>query len=184
MSTLKVASINNEAAVSGGLSISPAGLVSGAGLDLITAQSFTAVSSLSVNNCFDADYENYRIVLHCSQSATNTTRLRLRAAGVDDTASIYTYAVGQFIPGWGTLENATSTSGCVGYCSAAAYEVAAMDIFKPAVAVPTFILSDGSYGLRLTGQTYHSAATAFDGFTLYPASGTFTGNLRVYGYRN
>jgi hypothetical protein len=50
MSELRVASINNPSAGSGGLAISAAGNVTGAGLDLIVTQSFSAVSSVSLDN--------------------------------------------------------------------------------------------------------------------------------------
>ena len=35
-----------------------------------------------------------------------------------------------------------------------------------------------------TEQGSHSLATAYDGMTIYPPSGTITGSVRVYGYRN
>jgi hypothetical protein len=30
----------------------------------------------------------------------------------------------------------------------------------------------------------HDVATAYDGFTIFPSSGTIAGTIRVYGYKN
>jgi hypothetical protein len=61
-------------------------------------------------------------------------------------------------------------------------------IYKPNLATATqFNTSNGwSYeGARIglyTGS--HSLTTAYTGFSLIPATGTITGTVRVYGYRN
>ena len=31
---------------------------------------------------------------------------------------------------------------------------------------------------------YHSLTTAYDGITIYPASGNITGTIAIFGYRN
>ena len=84
MSELRVASINNPSAGSGGLAISAAGNVTGAGLDLIVTQSFSAVSSVSLDNCFSGDYDNYRVLVHVkSAAASGFIMMRLRSSGTD-----------------------------------------------------------------------------------------------------
>jgi hypothetical protein len=62
------------------------------------------------------------------------------------------------------------------------------NIFSPNLAQFTQILSHGNYGaasstIYMTSGA-HEVATAYDGMTLYPTSGTITGTLRVYGYQN
>jgi hypothetical protein len=62
---------------------------------------------------------------------------------------------------------------------------------SPALAAQTHAIarglarrsSDGTPLLR-TASAAHNLATAYDGFTFYPAAGTITGTVRVYGYTN
>ena len=160
------------------------------GLVKIVDQSFTAVSSVSVNNCFTSAYENYRITIVGTGSADQGMNLRYRASGADDSGANYrrqalgadsttvygdratgtTFAlVGNFTPDRGSL---------------------AMDVFSPNLAVNTthfsHITARGG-GALINMQILNGAlstSTQYDGFTIYPASGTITGTLRVYGYQN
>jgi len=60
------------------------------------------------------------------------------------------------------------------------------DIFAPALAVRTGFLS---LGFRTSGETNwvgggsHTQTVAYDGFDFFPASGTITGTIFVYGYK-
>ena len=65
------------------------------------------------------------------------------------------------------------------------------DITNPQLIAYTMIMADSSTrssNISFNNQTMMSAGfdqtTAFDGFTLLPTSGTVTGTVRVYGYKN
>lgn len=189
MSTLKVATINNPSASSGGLAISAAGLVTGSGLDLVTTQSFSAVSTVAVNNCFTSTYQNYRLFIDLTTaSATGFTNFQLSASGVASTAS-YARSAGYTAYGSSTAsaesQNNASSYNLI-YSTTANGGVAIVDLMRPAQAVRTFIgqqiINFGSNGGWGNGE--HAVATAYDGFVLTPASGTISGSLRIYGYRN
>lgn len=180
MSVLKVSAINNAAAGSGGLAISSSGLVTGAGMDLIVSQSFSAVSSASVDDCFTSDYDNYRVVIRSNAGIS----FRYRAGGVDNSASSY---VEQY------LSAAASSSG-VGRPAAGTSHIVSssgttrivMDVFSPALAEPTTVLCSSQEGgattILVSHAYHHNVSSAFDGISVLGTS--MTGTLRVYGYRN
>lgn len=189
MSTLKVAAINHPSASSGGLAISSSGNVTGAGLDLITTQSFTAVSSVSVNNCFSATYDNYLIDFQLT-SATSATALdaRVRASGTDATSN---YVRQYFYTTGATMAQNTDTAQTVsGASSTYANAVhVRMIAWNPQASLPTILRTSAHYRTGATTTVLyettllHTTASAYDGFTVFPDSGTITGSLSVFGYR-
>ena len=188
MSELRVASINNPSAGSGGLAISAAGNVTGAGLDLITTQSFSAVASISLDNVFSGDYDNYALVFRATGSTDAALALRFRTSSTDQTAANYDY---QILKASSTTVSGArttlSTSVDIGAVRTDPVEVYA-DIASPYASEQTGILTrerDASAGARyaLTAGRY-GATDSFDGFTVYPASGTMTGIVSVYGYKS
>lgn len=46
----------------------------------------------------------------------------------------------------------------------------------------TSIVSNGAFQSVVGGNT-HTLATSYDGFTVYSSAGTFSGNIKVYGYK-
>jgi hypothetical protein len=158
----------------------------------VTSQSFTTASSVSVNNCFTSTYRNYRILINITAaSATDTRLLRLRAAGSDNTSANYYWGgVQQAGVNDATIYNIRSaglaTSHRLAY--SASNCLIALDVFSPQESVVT---SFSSQGVGATGDVWtewvggrSSVTTSYDGFTLFPNSGTITGTLSVYGLRN
>lgn len=190
MSTLKVAAINNPSASSGGLAISASGNVTGAGLDLITTQSFSAVSSVSVNNCFSATYDNYFVVISDLISSGGVECfVRLRASGSDNSTT--NYALTRVVTDSAVSAdrsvsaNAWKPTGTDTACSTGL----TLTVTNPQTATETSILTAAAQGgtggsnYFVTGGGNFRATTQFDGFTFYPASGTMTGSVSVYGYK-
>lgn len=173
----------------------------GSGLNIITATSiansggtatrtngqvtFSAVNSLSLNGIFTSTYENYQALLTLTMSSNTNLYVRFRLAGTDSTTNIYTY---QDVAADGTSVGAsrsTLTTGQFGYGDAQAIT---STFYRPAVAVATKYQSVVARGLTtLLWQSYtgyHDSATAYDGITIYPASGNMTGTVRFYGLKN
>lgn len=192
MSSLKVASINHPSAPSGGLSIGTDGNVAGAGLDLIVSQSFTAASTVSVNNCFTSTYDNYRVLVDFTPSTTGQeVRFRLRSGGVDAvTAYDYTLLNAQNTTVAGTGVAATTSARISATFGTTSGHFCSLDIASPFTSASTranymsLRPSAGAIPLVEFGVAFHATASSYDGFTIYPASGTITGTIRVYGYRN
>ena len=188
MSTLRVSAINNEAAGSGGLAISATGNVTGSGMDLIVSQSFTTVSTVSVDNCFTSAYSNYRVVLTCTKSALTAVNFRTRAAAADETSANYSYQQ-MNVDGAGVTgsRSTAATYGDVMY-SDTGLAALTVEIQSPQVATHTLATFHSASSYNTLSERWIAVrvgtSSQYDGFTLYPASGTFTGTIRVYGYRN
>ena len=206
MSTLKATNLSHASAASPNIVLDSAGKVTfggavvGAGMDLITPTSvagtgvtlsggqvsIAAATTASINGCFTATYDNYVIFLSATLSAEAAFNFRLRVAGVDSSAAIYSrnYFLARTVVTGGATANATSQTINLG--ESTALQVSKLEVFGPAIAAytHTFTQNKNSYTeLGIQGMS-HAAATAYDGFTLFPASGTFTGTLRVYGLKN
>lgn len=151
--------------------------------------SFSAVSTLSLNGVFSADYDNYVMMFWGISSASPATVYgRYRASGTDDaTASSYTrqflYATGTSVGG---LRSSADYLAEVMRC----YSVMTgcqMSVYGPYLAQPTAFrsvtVSDNSGAYIVDHAVTHNQSTSYDGFTLYPNTGTISGRIAVYGLR-
>ena len=162
----------------------------GGSLVYVGGASPSSVSSQTVDNVFSTTYENYMVVLSLNFSSSTNCYLRLRSGGTDDTASDY-YSRAKYdqINGGANGAFALSASSYAGLNDA----LEAMGVYyfiKPKPAVPTFI-SGTKNGFKFSTDFYQgdfsaikNSNTAYDGFKLYLSSGTFSGNIRVYGIAN
>lgn len=155
---------------------------------------FTTVNSVSLNGIFTSTYDNYRVVFFTTafSAAADYIFARLRTGGTDASGTNY-YAPRIYWSGSSTgSDNATASAFVVGY-NYTAYPTAAhfeFDLIRPNVAEFTRISSMGSYltsggvpfGFALSGA--HNVATAYDSITFLPQTGTMSGTVRIYGYRN
>jgi hypothetical protein len=164
------------------------------GLVYITGGTVTAAASTSVNNCFSATYNNYRLVVHeVTRSATGLGILmRFRAGGTDNTSANYNLALLGLDSNGNALnlaQNNQTTFNTGTYTDTATtyLEGFAYDIFSPFVSGRTYMLGQ-SFGyftasfFRQGGMTQYGT-NSFDGFTLYCSSGTQSFKYQVYGYR-
>jgi hypothetical protein len=163
---------------SGGTVSTSAGVVTASG-----------VSSVSLNGVFSATYLNYIIQYNeLSGSTTLQSYMRLRASGSDNTSSTYSC---------GSARVAFTGGAPAGYSdSNASFWTFNVNTDTRKVGSPIFInspfqavattfsttFSGGDNGGFMAGN--HSTASAFDGFTIYPSTGTISGIFRVYGISN
>lgn len=168
------------------------------GLAPITTQSFTGQSSVSVNTCFTSTYDVYMVNIELANpaGASGPLRFRFRNAASDRTDSTYTNAIGRYqsnnsFAGDGANEaqnNAILTAGLV----PSAYTYLTMHVVTPAISGKHSLIYLGGYWTStataivnaLVGAVTYATANSNDGFTIYPNSGTITGNLRIYGFKN
>jgi hypothetical protein len=163
------------------------------GLTYITQATPSAVSTVSINNCFSSSYENYLVLFSPSAvTAASATQLsfRLRVAGVDSStnySSIRLYADNGSVSG---LVNPSGTDEFVfiyGNTTYGANSSMRAEVFKPFSATPTGYLStafihDATPFTTITNGS-NTALTSYDGFTVF-STATFSGTIRVYGYQN
>jgi hypothetical protein len=155
------------------------------------AVTFSGVNSISLNNVFSSTYLNYRIIINQVQSAVIATYFRMRSSGTDVSGSVYWY--GQSVaPASGSGPTNNSGSGVTAwdlYGGGTLSDYHALDIANPYQTVGKTItiaavLVNGTTTYGVAGGGYTSDSSVRDGFTIYPGSGTTTGTIRVYGYRN
>lgn len=162
------------------------------GIVLINQTVFTTASSVSINSCFTSTYENYRILLNHTGSANSWTNLRLRASGVDASGSNYNLQrLSSYSTTTASSTQASSAQLELNYSvTTAPPNVTQLDIFSPAVTQFTgfsgICSNNGNAGtpeMEIRGA-YHGVASAYDGLTLFATTGTISGTIRIYGYRN
>lgn len=149
---------------------------------------YTGVSSISLNSVFTSAYTSYKIICEHVLSSDTGLMLRLRTSGTDNTSGVYN----NHHAFWGTggsgsniIQNSTTFGGLFGHrTQRGMYEI--IDPQQASRTVATFFgaAENGSGGSEQhTSSVVHKSNTQFDGFTLYPAGGTFTGTLTVFAYQ-
>lgn len=150
--------------------------------------SFDAVTSLSVNDCFTSAYDNYMLSFYWKSDGDRAARMVMRASGTDDTAANYRqqylYADGS-TTGAAQVVNATQMEFAgVG----TAYQATIAYMSGPSLVQRTFGRSIFSNSTTAGNTVYfidrgfnHPIASAYDGFTMTPGAGNFTGQLCIYG---
>jgi hypothetical protein len=158
------------------------------GLVHLNTTTFSAQSTINIDNVFTSDYDDYRVIVDFTTiSASNGFSLRYRTSGSTNSTSNYNLNFVN-IEAWttvGTLtgnQDGTGTSHSVGYNFTGEPSSVSLDIFNPNLSLKT-LASGISIGNNLSIRAYRfNATTQFDGFSIFSAS-NLSGNIRVYGYR-
>lgn len=155
------------------------------GLVLLNTTTFSASSATSVNNVFTTSYDYYLIIMHTLNSTNAAAYLRFRANGTDNTSSSYKR---QRVRSYGTTVNSANDTQAffefASYFNSPLKNITTMNIGTPVQSESTTILAHSGtidYEQKATG--YFDGTNSFDGFTVYPSSGTLTGTIKVYGYK-
>lgn len=144
----------------------------------------TAQSTVSVNDVFDADADDYVMIADVTLSSSSAVSYRLRASGTDAATGYDTQrliALGTSVQGIQALNDVQGLTTGIGTAGRHVFE---MLISKPALAKETLVLPVGistpnpmtvSQGLTVIGGQ-HRTATAYSGLTLLVSSGTLIVN--------
>lgn len=175
-------------------SVSGTGVSYDATTGLVTFTAATTASGINVNGCFTSTYANYRLMWDIPTTSTNLNlTMQLRVAGTS-AATAYDRLVNG---GTGAVaaptmvNNLNQTSWQVAAATTAQHH-STLDLWRPAVAVGTVGMLSGigltnpptaasTFAIQ-QANLFHRTATAYDGFTIAPSTGTCTGTLRIYGY--
>ena len=158
------------------------------GLTLIKTESFSAVSSISLNNVFSSTYDNYQITLSTTAVATNgVVTMRLRASSVDTSTN---YKNQQSFSASTSISSASDDSGTdewiLTYINTTTPKNNSFQgIFhRPNVAQPTLYTGLVQYSTTSAGfiAGWQTDSTQFDGFTIL-APGNSTATVSVYGFK-
>lgn len=160
------------------------------GMVLISSQTVSSASSISLNNCFSSTYLNYKFIWDGSVSSSSGVYFRLRSSGTDLSSSVYyAHQMYQTDAAGPSRWYGPASSGII-FDTGDSKTCISGDIFSPFANTPTIITSS-LFTLRsaLTNVigTYSGAinnSISYDGMSLVGISNTLTGSLRIYGYRN
>lgn len=178
--------------------------VSPFGLTRLVNQNVTASSGYAVDNVFTSQFPNYKVVIKVdAMSAGNIVAMNMqyRRAGVTQTATNYYAGTFYMSIDGGATGVFTRSNGAgniyLGACGVPSTpSLFNLDIFSPNVST-TFTQHTlqamthyngtsvaNSSNVPLWGGGTHNVNTDLDGIILTPGSGTWTGNVKIYGYRN
>jgi len=158
---------------------------------IITASTSSAAS---VNGVFTTNYDNYRVIWSSSaysNAGQTQTNIRLRAAGSDNANSNYY---------WARNYSGATTSGASNVDLGTVWQMGdtntplhsfSMDVYSPFLTRRTSFISQTAAWQNATSNFFlintagtTSVTTSYDGFTISASTGTLSGELRIYGYRN
>lgn len=161
------------------------------GLVYITDTSWSGVSSASqvtVSNVFSSTYDNYRILITgYGNTSSGVLSMKLRTTTDDSTAAYARYG-----SSWATSASNITESGQTMwrinlFSNNSAYRDSLdMTVFNPNVATNTGAVG---HALELNTGIYYAyslnmqTTTQYTGFSLFISTGTFTGKVWVYGFR-
>jgi hypothetical protein len=163
--------------------------VSPFGLTLLANTTFTAQSSVSINDVFSSEFDNYKVVITTDlTTGTQSFLLRYRVAGADNSTANYTYqlldAAATSVTG-ARVTGATSTG--IGTVASGSPNATEITIYNPNRAERTLYQTNHMGAIANAYIRFDSgvftATTQFTGFTIFPAGSTITGRLQVYGLR-
>jgi hypothetical protein len=189
------------AAAAGLRMVVPTSVAVGSGTGSVDADgkvTFTTVSSISLNGCFSSTYKNYKIIFaKTSSSGSPAITLRLRASGTDNSSSNYSYNSLLWSNGAQTgydyaRANTSApalTSSILGYAASTGESYQEYELFNPFETARTGLnykmtMWNGSDFLGLHGSGIMSVTTSYDGVTFTSSTGTITGTVSVYGYKD
>ena len=158
------------------------------GFALINATTFTAQASVSLNNVFSATYSNYFVSFNVTASSATVLRSRLRVSAADNTASSYVNGsiyVGVYnSQALASVNNVTATYLTLGSTSSTVGIGGTITYIAPFATQYTKATAQNVGQFLENVGCVFNATTSFDGFSIFPDSGTITGTIRVYGLRN
>jgi hypothetical protein len=161
-----------------------------AGMVLLNTTSFSAVASQSFSNLFTSDFDYYSVIYNITYSSNVASgNFRFRDDTTDTSAANYEHQFGRVTSG-GTLTFTTAagqTSAIFHDGGLAAIETSGVfNIYCPSTSIkPKGINDESSLGGSFTQRNFavfaYDSASTHNGFTIFPSTGNFTGQVSVFG---
>jgi hypothetical protein len=179
-----IGSTSQVLTVAGGV---PTWATPSAGMNFINATTFSAQAGVNVDSIFSSTYDNYKIILSTTGSASGELGIQFRTSGTTNTNSNY-YTQQLQADGTGITASRTGpeTSGIILSKQNTVRCYAEIFLQNPFASVVTGAESliinnaEGFCNLRYHVGNF-SATTSFDGLRILPSTGTTTGTITIYG---
>lgn len=158
-------------------------------MELVHSSTISSATSKTVDGAFTTSYDSYLIIVSAKlASGTSDAAWTLRASGADATGTPFAYnrQLMNFAatPTWTLAGSGGAATFLAGTFNATNESNIAVTIHNPKAAKATVF---NGHGVRTDGYSEHingfcNNTTAYDGLKI--SSGTLTGWIRIYGYRN
>ena len=164
------------------------------GLVHLHTETFSGVSSVSIDDVFDATYQNYLMTIDNSISQGAELRFQWRSSGSPVTSGYRT--AWSITTDSGAIDDGSfaSTSRTTGFINYQGYANSAMysscSVINPFESTYSQVVATiGAYGPsnqlnQGTSSTAHTSVASHDGISIQMQAGTMSGSIRIYGYRN
>ena len=156
------------------------------GLTLIKTESFSAVSSVSIDSVFSATYDNYYVTVTMTTATSPTLTMVMRTGAVDNTNANYAFQRLE-VSNTGVTGTRTTTGTSWGIDTQTDTPKAfTMEILNPFTSTTNTFLKSFAFpaGYWQLGGAKFSANTSFDGFKIICSTGNMTGTAKIYGLAN
>lgn len=162
------------------------------GLWLVKSSDFTTASTCPMQSVFSSNYLNYLVKITMTGSAnSNFSLVFYTGTNTEYTAANYfRYGAYYGSGAWSNFQLSSTDSVFVNNHASTAANISSSDlsIFAPNNSSFRTNLRNDSWdaqtGLVIRTENTIDTTSAFTGFVLKPATGTLTGRIRVYGYRD
>jgi hypothetical protein len=182
---LGIGSTGNVLTVAGGVPTWAAPAATPTGLTLITAQTVTSSSTVSVNSVFSDTYQNYTVYFRLTGSSGSVQDFRLRVGGADNSDS-NSYITQKLDVSNTTVSAVRATTNLFdnAYFTSSVTSANRINFYQPFETVRTYVECHSSINgeeIKLAfGQ--QTGATSFDGFSLL-LDQAVSGTVWVYGWK-
>jgi len=156
------------------------------GLTFINKYEPSSVSTQAMNDIFSSTYKYYKIVWSVVMSDSAELQLRLRVSGNDATSN---YNISQVQVQVGNANAQASVETAIGaiplsYGATSGIKTGELLVLNPFTATKTGINYQHYSENNRAGVTggLHTDSTSYTGCSIYPATGTITGEITVYGF--
>jgi hypothetical protein len=149
--------------------------------------------TMQIDNCFSSAYQNYQVVFSGVTFSTDATMIVRIGTSASNTGYYWTQIQGPAGYSGSTVAvdaRSNTTFFEIGLtCGSSSVAGAVLNIQSPFTASTTSIQSQGTDGRtggagpRIVGG-FLNTGTSYSGLYLQTSAGTFTGTVRIYGYRN
>jgi hypothetical protein len=158
------------------------------GLVYVGETNFATTTTPFINGCFTATYSNYRIIVATQGSATAGVTVRMRSGtSTPETGAVYDRFGFEATATYSSITLADQTSALIGLTdSGGGVMTSVFDCINPQTLLNTNLIITGWNAA--TGSQYFmnnriQTTTRYTGIEMFAATGTLTGSMRVYGYR-
>jgi hypothetical protein len=169
-------------------------IAASAGMTLLNTTAFTAQSAISIQSVFSSTYQNYRIIFQISAVSTNNNVGFQLLSGSTALATGYYYVYA----GYSDAGSASSTYGgnqtstfMVDNNATYPNSLFSFDLSDPFTSSKAIVWSgttafvnSSSNNIVRVGGGNTSSTSSYDGIKFITNSGTATGTVRIYGYKN